>query len=75
MRLRKLRVRQTKKHSKVIICVCNNIREKDLKENPFLINEIGTKCGICVKKGAIKCGDATYIVDRTDSEKSSSDVF
>jgi len=59
----------------VIICVCNNIREKDLKENPFLIDKVGTKCGICVREGAIKCDKATYIVDRRDDTRSEQNYF
>jgi len=52
----------------VIICVCNNIREKDLKENPFLISKVGTKCGVCVREGVIKCGKDVYIMDKRDQK-------
>ena len=51
----------------MVICICNGIREKDLKENPFLINKVGTKCGICIKEGHIKCGEDTYILDLKDN--------
>tara|TARA_B100000287_G_scaffold328586_1_gene313097 strand:- start:287 stop:448 length:162 start_codon:yes stop_codon:yes gene_type:complete len=50
----------------VILCICNNITETNLKENPFLINKIGTKCGICVREGVIKCEKDVYIVDKRD---------
>jgi len=33
----------------MIVCVCNNISEKDLEKNPELINIVGSKCGICVR--------------------------
>jgi len=59
----------------VIVCVCNNIREIDLKENPFLIDKVGRKCGICVLKGVIECDNTTYIVDRRDTEHSEQDYF
>lgn len=53
----------------MILCVCNNIGEKDLKENPFLINKIGTKCGICIKEGVISSEEEiTFLVDRADSQ-------
>lgn len=33
----------------MIVCVCNNISEKDLKKNPELINVVGSKCGVCIR--------------------------
>jgi len=36
------------------ICICNGITESMLKDNPELVNKIGTNCGKClewVKKG------------------------
>lgn len=30
----------------MIICICNNISEQDLEQDPTL--EIGTQCGICL---------------------------
>ena len=50
----------------MIVCVCNNIKESDLQRNPFLINVVGTKCGICIKNGQVSCGNETYIVDQQD---------
>ena len=59
----------------MIICVCNNIREKDLKENPFLISKVGTKCGVCVREGVIECGKDVYIMDTKDQLKNQNPKF
>ena len=33
----------------MVICVCNNITESDIKRDPHLMHEVGTKCGKCLK--------------------------
>ena len=33
----------------MIVCVCNNISEKDLVKNPELIQVVGSKCGVCIR--------------------------
>lgn len=32
----------------MIICICNNIRSQDLKDNPELKDMIGSVCGKCL---------------------------
>jgi hypothetical protein len=32
----------------VILCICNNIREQDVKKQPELINLVGSCCGRCL---------------------------
>lgn len=31
----------------MIICICNNIKDSDIKKNPSLLEQCGTKCGCC----------------------------
>ena len=31
----------------MIVCICNNIKESDLKKDPKLIFKCGTQCGKC----------------------------
>lgn len=38
--------------SAMYLCICCNITEKDLEQNPELINYIGSVCGACVSDGA-----------------------
>ena len=53
----------------MILCICSNVGEKDLKENPFLITKIGIKCGICIKEGVIESKkEITFLVDIRDSQ-------
>lgn len=33
----------------MIVCICNNIRSTDLKQNPELANLIGSCCGRCMQ--------------------------
>lgn len=33
----------------MIICICNNISEDDIEDNPELIEECGTGCGKCLE--------------------------
>lgn len=33
----------------MIICICNNIKESDIKKDPSLIHKCGTQCGKCIK--------------------------
>ena len=33
----------------MIVCICNSIRESDLKKDPTLINKVGTQCGKCIQ--------------------------
>lgn len=35
----------------MIICICNNISQKDLDENPLLAQVIGSYCGKCIFEG------------------------
>lgn len=35
----------------VYLCICNEITEQDIKDNPELINLIGTECGKCISAG------------------------
>jgi bacterioferritin-associated ferredoxin len=32
----------------MILCICNNIREQDIKKQPELANLIGSCCGRCL---------------------------
>lgn len=32
----------------MIICICNNISERDIEENPELSSMVGNCCGGCV---------------------------
>jgi hypothetical protein len=34
------------------ICICNAITEKMLKEDPTLIDKVGSKCGTCLLKNS-----------------------
>jgi bacterioferritin-associated ferredoxin len=48
----------------MILCICNNIREQDIKRQPELANLIGSCCGRCLinqEVATIKSGfyDAT----------------
>jgi len=31
----------------MIVCICNNIKDSDIKNNPLLLEQCGTKCGSC----------------------------
>jgi bacterioferritin-associated ferredoxin len=33
----------------MIVCICNNISEQDLLDNPDLAILVGSVCGICIK--------------------------
>ena len=37
----------------MIICVCNNITEKDIENNPELRLAVGTCCGQCVAQATL----------------------
>ena len=47
------------------LCICNNISEKDLLEEPFLVNKIGTGCGKCIEK-RISCGQIDFLIEPQD---------
>jgi bacterioferritin-associated ferredoxin len=38
----------------MILCICNNIREQDIKSHPELANLIGSCCGKCVEELKVK---------------------
>lgn len=50
------------------LCICNNISEKDLLEEPFLVNKIGTVCGKCIEKhnARISCGQIDFLIAPQD---------
>jgi hypothetical protein len=31
----------------MLVCVCNNIKASELKNNPALVNKVGNNCGLC----------------------------
>jgi len=52
------------------LCVCNAITEKMLKENSFLLQVIGTKCGKCLESGHVNDGAGmTYLVTQSSESK------
>lgn len=51
------------------LCICNNISEKDLLEEPFLINKIGSSCGKCIEgqnTTRISCGQIDFLLAPSD---------
>ena len=38
------------------VCVCNNVKASELRDNPELINRVGTNCGLCMVVCA-QCGE------------------
>lgn len=52
----------------MILCICNNISEKDLLQEPFLINKIGSRCGKCLENTNFKvsCGQIDFLLSRQD---------
>lgn len=50
------------------LCICNNISEKDLLKEPFLINKIGTCCGKCIEDSntRVSCGQIDFLLTPSD---------
>ena len=45
----------------MILCICNNIREQDIKRQPELANLIGSCCGRClIDQTATKTNSSFY---------------
>jgi bacterioferritin-associated ferredoxin len=38
----------------MILCICNNIREQDVKSQPELAKLIGSCCGRCIEEVKVK---------------------
>ena len=54
----------------MILCICNNISEKDLLQEPFLINKIGSRCGKCIESPnstfRVSCGQIDFLLTPQD---------
>jgi hypothetical protein len=50
------------------LCICSNITEKDLKNNPELAKYIGSVCGACLSDGPAYGFDVAgeQLVDNSD---------
>jgi len=44
----------------MILCICNNIREQDIKKQPELANLIGSCCGRCLVKTSTSSNSTFY---------------
>lgn len=44
----------------MILCICNNIREQDVKKQPELANLIGSCCGRCLVKTSTSSNSTFY---------------
>jgi len=50
------------------LCICNNISEKDLLKEPFLINKVGSRCGKCIEDSTtvVSCGQIDFLLTPSD---------
>lgn len=54
----------------MILCICNNISESDLLQEPFLIHKIGSSCGKCIESKnstiRVSCGQIDFLLTPQD---------